>query len=73
MPITYCPTGDSNANIHYANLSDRCRDNTIYANQEPKTGRGSTGNSLEKRISHGVVINIDGRVKYNSNRLCSGN
>lgn len=73
MPRLYYPPGNPSENIHYKNLSDSRRDNTIYANQEPRTGRGSTGNVLEKRVRHGVVVDIEGKVKYNSDRLCSGN
>jgi len=67
----YYPTGNPDANIHYETLSDRRKHS--YKNQEPKTGRGSTGTILEKQVGIGIIINTDGKPIDNRNKLCSRN
>jgi len=65
----YITTGNSDTNTHYKNLLDIQRANY----NAPATGRYSTGNILEKRIGHGIIIDTNGKPIDNRNKLCSKN
>jgi len=69
-PIIHYPPANPDTNSHYRTLSDR-RKHSYITNQEPETGRGSTGNKLERRVNYKIQINTDGISITNRNRLCS--